>query len=285
MTRSSAGGLGAHSWRPIHEFSERFEVPCIFPQTALPALGEPDFYTVYLSRGLTLEAQALARFLQDQGEGGAVVQVSRPDPASVAAADAFRNARVASGDPAPLERVIEQAPDAAFWQELAAQVPGATWVLWLPPQDLALAFAARGPGAGDVYLSTGLGAADMARTASATGRVRLVHPLDLPEARAARLETARAWLHKSGIDLTDETVQMNAYLAATVTGMALSHSVDTWSREFLLERLEHRMGSSGELSVYPRLSLGPGQRYASKGSYIVQADAGRLHPLSDWIVP
>jgi hypothetical protein len=280
-------GLGARSWRPIHEFSEQFEVPCIFPQTALPALGEPDFYTLYLSRGMALEAQALAKFLHDEGARGAVVQVSRPDPASAAAADAFRKAWVAGDHAAPLERLVEHAPDAAFWQQLAAQVPGATWVLWLPPQDVVQALAAPRAGLGPVYLSSGLGAADTAHAAAAgtSDRIRLVHPLDLPELRAARLETARAWLRKSGIDLTDEALQMNAYLAATVTGMALSHSADTWSRELLLERLEHGLGSSGELSIYPRLSLGPGQRYASKGSYIVQVDGGRLKPLSEWIVP
>ena len=81
---------------------------------------------------------------------------------------------------------------------------------------------------------------------------------------------------------------MNAYLAATVTGMAVAHSMDTYSREFVVERLEHRMGTANELSIYPRLSLGPGQRYASKGSYIVRvggADDSQLEPLSDWIVP
>ncbi len=42
-------GLGNASWRPIHEFSERFEVPCILPQADVPVLAERDFYTVYLS--------------------------------------------------------------------------------------------------------------------------------------------------------------------------------------------------------------------------------------------
>ena len=81
---------------------------------------------------------------------------------------------------------------------------------------------------------------------------------------------------------------MNAYLAATVTGMLVTHSKDTYSREFLLERMEHRLGTALELSIYPHLSLGPGQRYASKGSYIVAVDGAddrQLTPVSDWIVP
>lgn len=41
-------------------------------------------------------------------------------------------------------------------------------------------------------------------------------------------------------------------------------------------------------TIYPRLTLGPGQRFASKGAYIVRVDpddASRLVPVGDWIVP
>jgi hypothetical protein len=46
--------------------------------------------------------------------------------------------------------------------------------------------------------------------------------------------------------------------------------------------------SSVTTSVYPRLSLAPGVRFASKGCYIVrvtQGDPPTLEPVSDWIVP
>lgn len=39
---------------------------------------------------------------------------------------------------------------------------------------------------------------------------------------------------------------------------------------------------------YPRFSLGAGQRYASKGSYLVRfagADGSELIAATDWIVP
>lgn len=41
-------------------------------------------------------------------------------------------------------------------------------------------------------------------------------------------------------------------------------------------------------TIYPRLTLGPSQRFASKGAYIVRfdpADADRLLPVGEWIVP
>jgi hypothetical protein len=41
-------------------------------------------------------------------------------------------------------------------------------------------------------------------------------------------------------------------------------------------------------SVYPRVSLGPEQRFASKGSYILGLSSGadpEWLPIGDWIIP
>lgn len=284
-------GLGSASWRPIHEFSERFELPCIFPQAEVPVLAEQDFYTVYLSKGMALEAQALAKFLHDGGERGPVTQVFRHDDASAAGAEAFRRAWQAATGHAPEEQVLEAAPDLGFWQQLAAQGKGGTLVLWLRAPDLekAQVLTAASSAVKAVYLSSNLLSGPRAGLAAdASGRVRLVYAQDLPQAREARLDLARRWLHSKGIAPVDEKMQMNAYLAATVTGLVVSHAVDTYSRDYLLERMEHRLGTANEISIYPTLSLGPGQRYASKGSYIVQVDGAddrQLKPVSDWIVP
>lgn len=284
-------GLGSASWRPIHDFSERAELPCILPQVDVPALSERDFYTVYLSRGITLEAQALAGFIRGEADPGPVVQVYRREEASAAAAAAFRQRWQTQGEPAIDEIVLDRAPDEAFWQQVAQQRPGARWVLWLSPADLrhAQALVAAGSPARGVYLSASLNASPRSGlAANGEGRVRLAYPQDVPADRTARLEGVRRWLRSNGIEPADEKVQMNAYLAATVTGMLVTHSRDTYSREFLIERMEHRLGTSLESSIYPHLSLGPGQRYASKGSYVVAVggpDDRQLRPLSDWIVP
>ena len=284
-------GLGAASWRPIHEFSERFEVPCIFPQVDVPVLAERDFYTVYLSRGMTLQAQALAKFLLSQDVRGPVTQVFGHAEASTTAAEAFRKAWKAGGGGPLAEQVVREVPDTAFWQSLVAQAPGATVVLWLAPGDLAQAQVLTDTASPvrAIYLSSNLAAGHRTGLAADdTGRVRLVYDQDLPLARGARLEVVKRWLTSNGLALSDEKVQMNAYLAATVTGLLMSHMMDTYSREFMLERMEHLLGNSIETSIYPRLSLGPGQRYASKGSYIVEvagAQDWQLHAVSDWIVP
>ena len=283
-------GLGRDSWRPIHEFSEHFGVPCVFPQVEVPVVDGSGFYTVYLSQGVTLEAQALAKYLRDAGERGSVLQVYRRDDASATAAAAFRKAWAAAESDLE-DRELEASPGAGFWQQLAHEASGATLVLWLRPEDLAHAQAltAAASRVKAVYLSSGLIADQRTGiTPDAAGRLRLIYPQDLPAVREARLEVVKRWMHNNGIEVTDEKVQLNAYLAATVVGMQVSHSKDIYSREFLLERMEHQLGTALELSIYPHLSLGPGQRFASKGSYVVRVDGDgdrQLSLLSDWIVP
>ena len=109
------GGLGATSWQPIHAFSERFEVPCILPLTDLPAISADNFYTVYFSRGISLEADALAQFLGKRGDDR-IIQVYRPDDAGAVAAKAFR-ATLAEADRRLEDRPLVGEPSVEFWRE------------------------------------------------------------------------------------------------------------------------------------------------------------------------
>jgi hypothetical protein len=242
---------------------------------------------------MTLEAQALAKFLQSvpARERGAVTQVYSSDEASMAGAKAFRAAWTAAGGGTLVDKRVTGVAPEAFWLQLAQAEPAQTLVLWLTPRALEKAQALLMPQSRvqAVYLSSSLSANPRTGlAANGEGRVRLVYPQDLPSLRDGRVAVVKRWLAGKGLKPTDEAVQMNAYLAATVTGLLMSHSQDTYSREFLLERMEHLLGTAVETSIYPRLSLGPGQRFASKGSYIVAVEGaqdGQLTALSDWIVP
>ncbi|MFP3624198.1 cytochrome C, partial [Burkholderia sp. SIMBA_051] len=68
----------------------------------------------------------------------------------------------------------------------------------------------------------------------------------------------------------------------------LSHMVDAFVRDYLVERIDDMLEHRILTGYYPRLTLAPGQRYASKGGYIVRfAEPDRLRVVadSDWIVP
>jgi len=79
----------------------------------------------------------------------------------------------------------------------------------------------------------------------------------------------RAWMRSRGLTLEDEPLQMNTYFALSVTDFAISHLVGNYSREYLIERIEHETENNLSPGIFPSLSLGPGQRFASKDNYIV----------------
>lgn len=288
---SMIGGLGEKSWQPVHDFSERNSVPCIFPEIDLPVTAAGGFYTVYFSKGITLEAEALAKFLLDQEERAPITQVFSQDEVNTAAALAFRKAFQAKAGIALDERVLDTRPDKEYWQKLSREKTSTTLVLWLSAQDLAEAEALFGAESQvkTIYLSSTLFNTKRRGVAPRGGvRVRLVLSQDLPLNRDARLLRIKSWLHNKGIPLNEEKVLMNTYFAVSLTADVAGHLADTFSRDYFLERIEHMTGNTVTPSLYPHMSLGPDQRFASKGSYIVQVegeDGKQLRPISGWIVP
>ena len=278
------GGLGNASWKPIHAFAERIEIPSVFAQVDLPALAGDNFYNLYFSRGLTLEAEVLAKFLREQSDAPqSVLQIFRPDESGVAVSAAFKAA--ASAGPVVNDLRLEGTADNAFWQRVLAGKPGAL-VLWLGKADLE-ALPANASGAIPVYGSYALlGGKLPSALASAGNNVRLIYPTDLPPRHDSRLLRTKMWLHAKNIALTDEVTQINTQFAMTVVSDAIGHIMDSFSRDLFVERIEHMVTQTTSPSIYQSVSLGPGQRFAAKGSSVVLLDEkGQLKTLSDWIVP
>ena len=119
-------------------------------------------------------------------------------------------------------------------------------------------------------------------------KLSMVYPIDLPANREQRLMRMKTWLQARKIPMAYERTQANAFFAATVTGDAISHLGDNFSRDYLIERIEQMTQSSLSPSIYPHLSLGPGQRFASKGGYVIRfSPAANSTPLaiSEWLIP
>jgi hypothetical protein len=53
---------------------------------------------------------------------------------------------------------------------------------------------------------------------------------------------------------------------------------DTFQRDYLVERVEDMIERRVITGYYPRLTLAPGQRFASKGGYMVRFSRGRTAP-------
>jgi hypothetical protein len=280
------GGVGDAPWAPVHAFCERHEIPAVFANTDLPELSETpgsNQYNLYLSRGATLEGEVLASYLSEAKPAGPLLQVYRQAEPGVLAATALRR-RLGPAARQLQDVVLDGAADGAFWEKMYATKPAAL-VLWLDARDLADAPAP--PEALPVYLASGfLGGKWPAAAFTAAGNVALVYPSDPPPRHESRLLRSKIWLHNKGLALTHEALQVNTLFAVTVASDALGHMMDSFSRDYFIERVEHVVGQTPAPSMYRSLSLGPGQRFAAKGLSVVQLGAnGPQKALSPWVVP
>jgi len=285
-------GLGGSNWSPVHAFCEHSRVPCIFPNVEVPATADGDFYTLYLSKGVLLEAELLARSLQDPAlvplPIRAVRQVYRAGDSGEAAARALEDALRGKGVPARSVALPAGRPGSGIAAALKDLAKDEALVLWLRPADLAALDAAGAP-AGPVFLSGMMGGLEHAPLPAAwRSRAWLAMPVDLPERRGVRLDFPYGWFRIRHIALVADQVQADTYLTCGLVAETLSHMVDTFVRDYLVERTEENLEHRIMTGYYPRLSLSEGQRFASKGGYVARfADAtgAKLVAEHDWVVP
>ncbi len=284
-------GLGGSNWAPVHAFCEHSAVPCLFPNVEVPVDDDNDFYSIYFSKGVLLEAELIASRLLDAGDGGvarSVTQVYRAGDSGEAGAQALAALLERRG-----VRVVARALPAVANEESLAEAVQASaaadaLVLWLRPADIA-ALGSPPSASTAVYMSGVLGGLERAPLPSGwRAATRLTYPYDLPDRRRVRVDYAFGWFTLRKIPMVAAQVQADTYLACGLLSETLQHMVDNFVREFLVERvrdtLEHRILTG----YYPRLTLGTGQRFASKGGYLVRfADekGSRVVADRDWIVP
>jgi len=281
-------GVGAQPWASVHTFCERRKVPCLFPNTDLPPPEGTDFYSVYFSAGLPLEAASVARHLRDHpvpASAGPVVQVFRDTDAGRRLAGEFKGRLSQQGRSGVRDRVIDGVPDAAYWQRLQREERPGVLVVWLPGEDLrhigAIADSATMPAR--LYASATLvDFADLSGLpTSLRERTYLARRFALRDTLPRHMRRASAWLRAKHLPPGESRVQADTYFAATVAGDALAHIRGNFYRDYFMERIEHMLDNAVWTSVYPDMSLAPGQRVASKGCYIVSLGADG----ATWIVP
>ena len=119
-------------------------------------------------------------------------------------------------------------------------------------------------------------------------KILLTWPFVLPGHEEPLIYRVRAWMRARGIERTHERLQLATWLALAVTDHSLTHVVENFSRDFFVESVEEEAENALNPGLFPSLSLGPGQRFASRGSCVVRlADGapGGVEPVSGWIVP
>ncbi|MEE9413351.1 MAG: c-type cytochrome [Methylococcales bacterium] len=289
-------GLVDGPWQPVQQLCESEAIPCLFPHTELPEIDNESVYSVYFNRGLTLEADVIAQYFKNQKRKSLqsrIVQIHDAGPLGSI----------------PANRLSETYRDAAQVQVDNHQFTGAksllskldallakgsqidTLILW-PGKHSKVAFdwLAENPLlAKTVFLpSKALEEKPQTLPTTLTEHLLFSYPFEVPGAYHPRAFRVRGWMNSRGITISDQRLQFNTYYALTMVQYGLEAIVDSFSRDYLLEYVEHEAENALNPGTFPRLSLGPGQRFASKGAYVVKLDPNANNQIvtaSDWIVP
>jgi hypothetical protein len=283
------------SWERIGAFCDAKRLPCLFPLTDLPtpSAGKPG-YTLFLSGGLDLEARAMAAYLTKSGKPARIVQLEGIGPYASLPASSLRNALTRNHVPlvstsAPVDRDAARV-DAIKGAAAAAGNDG-TLVIWPgeAPTLVIEALRTANPAVGMVLLpSVAEAQARSLLTGQLAERVRIIHPTEMPDGYQPHSFRIRQWLNARGVAMNPPEAQYNVYYSLSVLEKAVTEIQGDFSRDYLIEHIETIAESNLNPGVYPTLSLGPGQRVASRGAYVVRLDAhatGGIRADGDWIVP
>ena len=271
-------GISGRPWDEIHDFCERHEIPTILPNTDRPPISADSYYTLYYSQGVTLEARVIAAHLdQVVGEApsrGKILQVFRGSRGRDAAGALESTANRLFGlDVISWQLQPSVTLDRDALAKRAETVGARAVVLWLEAEDLDVVRDEAGEhGIPSVYLSaTLLGDPSELLAESVAGeRVWLVQPYTLEQERRERSIRVKGWLRSRAIEVNDnERVLAQTYYACLLAGAGLAHIKRYFSRDYFLDSLDHKDNMAVYSATYPRLSFGPGQRYLSKGAYVI----------------
>lgn len=290
------GGISNSNWRPIHEFCEAERLPCLFPITDYPVVSATDWYTVYFDKGFVQEGEAVARYLnrlEAVPEPAAILQIVQDSPAGKALATGFQSAwsELERSPVTSITLTVSQLGDQAALEKLLKKHKLKVLLLWTDAELLPKlpGLAAQLDGTTPIFVSSGyLGKKTTDIAEGLRSRVFITFPYRLTpyvgpktggiDSRIPLLATARDFGNRR---ITSRTI--SALQQATLLGLSLLN--ENLYRDNLLDVMSMQM----DLVVkdYERLSFGPGQRYVSKGCYIIQLGAGSdppLLPRSEWVI-
>ncbi|MET0052000.1 MAG: hypothetical protein ABW095_13100 [Candidatus Thiodiazotropha sp.] len=280
-------GLVPVGWPTVHQFCEENALPCLFPTTQTPELSELGFYNLYLDRGVVQDAEALAAYLATTAE---VTQVYDPtDTLSTQAAERFRG-RMSHAGRAVRDITLDQSAQA---DSLIGSKPGSdTLVFWTgrnATQTLLQKLGKAGDQSPLIYLSTRFyGTQTDALPTQWREHIRFVHSQEMPDKLNHHLLRSTGWFKSKRIyNPQAKEIQANAYFALKAAGDALKQIRGYFYRDYFIEKIEHMVDDLPYTSIYPRVSMAPGQRFASRGFYIAKVDGqgGNLVRVTEWKAP
>jgi hypothetical protein len=285
------------SWQPVAKFCNDYAVPCMLPITDFPAVDDvAGQYTVYYDRGLYLEAELMLDYLStppSDKRHDVLVWHAGSDRGRIPA-DYFREL-LREHDQIKLQK-LQQYPTGgdltAFVNANLERIRAAdTLVIWPDANADTLLQVLSQHDLGEVRLLLPQAAAGSAQTLLATelaDQIYFTYPRALASGYFPETYRIQGWMNSRGLEVIDQRLHFKAHYGMMIVFDAMRHIFNNFHRDYFLELIEHEVEGSKNPGLYPRLSLGPDQRYLSKGGYIVKpADQqpDYIAAVTDWIIP
>jgi len=271
------GGRVDGPWEGPGAFCEAQRLPCLFPDTELPAWPVRAFgETAYFSSGLMLEAQALARFAAGLAKPGErIVQLASKDAWGSMPASEF-DLVLHQANPSLKLQTRYFGSDGELADEASAPGHEADMLVVWPGADTASTLAAlrrARPSARLILLPSRAIPAASQIGKGFIGRLRFADADELNPASHARSFETWAWMRARHLGQDHPRLRLKAYYVMTLLDAALAEISNDYYREHLIERMEDESQKDLNPGLYPRLALSPGERLAVHDANVVRLDA------------
>lgn len=292
----ASGADGRGPWQTVHRHCEAQALPCILPHTASVDDQLPSHWSVYFSRGVSLEASGMAEHLTlhapPQGARRVHQIVQAGHEAAATGAAALRRHLAGSGWPVTDHPADEPDAERAAW--LATLGRDDALLLWLDRAQLQRLSTRHRPPAAEALLLSGELTGTDAQALALPWRpaARMTHAYEPAERQWPRLLRNT---DKLLVGLGQEPAAAPALLrlqghslsACEMTANALRRMGGRASRAWFMELIESA-DEAATATAYPRFTLGPGQRYGAQGIGLMRyaaPDLQRLQPAGEWLTP
>ncbi|TKB07280.1 amino acid ABC transporter substrate-binding protein [Desulforhopalus sp. IMCC35007] len=289
------GGIAEGSWKTIHSFSEDLKIPTIFPITDRPEISNSDWYTLYFSKGYYQEGESVAKYVRSQlgvsGDFRVVQLYSKNNPKAVEMSAGFDSTWQQMGGLTGQKLLFMQGDVVRenVWKEVFKDDTPVVLLFWVDDsdKDLYLRLEEYRNKVAMVFTSASILNNDFS-SISDTLRTKILvtYPYSMPESETRSRFSVERWLKARKIPLTDFDIQAKMYFLGWMLPGAIKNMRSEFFRDYFLEGFDMMIDQDYSIAVYPRLTFGPGQRYASKGCYIVKLSSGtspEMTPVNDWV--
>lgn len=287
------GGISNSDWKPIHDFSEAYHIPCLFPQTNFPVVSDTDWYTLYLSKGYYQEGEGAARYLNSRFEsekGGIVVQIVRVSHQTEALSKGFVQTWSELGHNAAVTITLkpEEPITREFIQNLLQKERPTAILIWddsraLPVLEMLSAEKDR-PGI-VIVAGSALGSSLWSIAEQSRDFIYITYPERLPQDEERFKVYINPYKNNPKFDTSEDSILKRSFITTQMLTYSLMDMRGNYYRDNFFDVIG--MMADQLFPLYERISFGPGQRYASKGCYIVQLNKGPKSELvkkSNWVI-